>query len=130
MRLLLDTHFAFWVPAQRGFLRDSETALLATATELVISSVSLWELRLKWQRLHASGARKGPVDPADLLRTILAGPFRLLALAPEQAVIQLTVPLAHNDPFDELLLAQAQLEGLRLMTRDRQLRDHPLALAV
>ena len=91
--------------------------------------MSLWELRLKWHRLHPSGARKGPVDPGDLLKAIQHGPYVLLALKPEHTVTPLSTPLGHSDPFDELLLAQAQVEGLRLLTRDRAMLRHPLAVA-
>ena len=128
MRLLLDTHFVLWVVAQRNRLTAAEIVLINGAADLVISSASLWELRLKWDRLHPSGARKGPVDPGDLLEAILRGPYVLLALTPEHAVTPLTVSLQHRDPFDELLLAQAQAEGLRLLTRDRALVGHPLAV--
>jgi len=128
--LLLDTHFAFWVVADRDRLTGAELELVAGANELVISSVSLWELRLKWHRLHPSGARKGPVDPGDLLEAISRGPYVLLSLTPGHAVVPLATPLQHSDPFDELLLAQAQAEGLRLLTRDRALLGHPLAAVI
>ncbi len=128
MTLLLDTHFAFWIPALRALVTTVELAMVASADEIVISTVSLWELRLKWNSLHASGSRKGPIDPEDLLKIIAGGPYRLLPLLPQHTVTKLDSPMSHRDPFDELLLAQAQAEGLRLLTRDRELLAHPLAI--
>lgn len=130
MRLLLDTHFVYWAAIRLDLLSTAEIDLIGQAEERVISAVSFWELRLKWDRFHPSGTRKGPVDPADLLDAVTRGSFTLLPLSLLQAVTVLATPIEHRDPFDELLLAQAQAEGLRLLTRDRALLTHPLALGV
>jgi PIN domain nuclease of toxin-antitoxin system len=53
--------------------------------------------------------------------------WTFLPLVPRHALAPLSPPATHKDPFDEMLLIQAQVEGLRLLTRDRALLDHPLA---
>ena len=98
-------------------------------TSLVLSAIAVWGLRLKWHSFHISGARKGPVDPASIVAFGAAMEWELLPLTAHHAAAQLTQPLKHKDPFDELLLAQAQEEGMRLLTRDAKLAGHPFALA-
>ena len=130
MRLLLDTPIALWLALDKGLLSSGECALLdAQDTDVLVSAVSIWELRLKWHGLHASGQRKGPAHPRQVLDTLVNGGMPMLALKGEHAAAELAVPLGHKDPFDELLLVQAQEEGCRLLTRDTKLAGHPLALA-
>lgn len=129
MKLLLDTHFAVWLASNEARVSDAERALVARPdVELVCSAVSIWELRLKWNRVTLQGVRKGPASPEAVMAFGQAMSWSFLALLPEHAASQLDVPVAHKDPFDELLLAQAQVEGMRLLTRDRALVGHPLAV--
>lgn len=103
---------------------------MATAdTPLVLSAVAVWELRLKWHSFHFSGQRKGPVDPAVVVAFAAAMDWELLPLTARHAVAALAQPLGHKDPFDELLLVQAQEEGMRLLTRDAKLAGHEFAVA-
>ena len=130
MRLLLDTHIAVWAVLDPGALTEPERSCMAAAdTPLVLSAVSLWELRLKWDRLHPSGVRKGPLEPTVVLAFAAAMEWELLPLTARHAAAQLKQPLGHKDPFDELLLVQAQEEGMRLITRDAKLADHQFAFS-
>lgn len=129
MRLLLDTHFAIWLSLREDRLTRAERALVEREdNELVCSSVSLWELRLKWYSTSLEGVPKGPASPESVMDFGQGMNWTFLPLLPVHAVTSLEVPIAHRDPFDELLLAQAQVEGLRLLTRDKVLLGHPLAL--
>jgi PIN domain nuclease of toxin-antitoxin system len=83
-------------------------------------------LRLKWHRFHVSGECKGPAHPPHVLQTLVDGGIPLMPLTGEHAAAELAVPLPHKDPFDELLLVQAQEEGCKLLARDARLADHPL----
>ena len=131
MRILLDTHYLVWTVAEQSKLSRAEIILLeGDPNDIYCSVVSLWELRLKWSRQHRSGERKGPVDPELVLDFVNESEWRFLPLSVEHAVTPLQVPLEHSDPFDELLLVQAQVEGLRLLTRDARLSEHPLAYLV
>ncbi len=96
---------------------------------LVLSAVVVWELRLKWHSFHISGDRKGPVSPASIVKFATAMDWEFLPLTSHHAMTDLAHPLEHKDPFDELLLVQAQEEGLRLLTRDSKLYHHPDAVA-
>lgn len=128
MRLLLDTHFVHWITLRDGSLTSREIDLLDDqATEVFASAISLWELRIKSNLLHVSGARKGPADPVQLLAALNRIDVPVLGLSPEQAATSLDVPIDHRDPFDELLLIQAQTLDARLLTRDSRLLGHPLA---
>lgn len=129
MRLLLDTHIALWLAIEEHKLTRGERSVLSAVNELpFFSAVSIWEMRLKWHSLHPSGARKGPASPDEVLRILRDMQFQELSLSADDAATPLDIPLHHKDPFDELLVAQAQARGLRLLTRDATLAAHPLAV--
>ena len=124
----MDTHFCFFVTIRTDLLKPKERDVIDRSDELAFSAVSIWEARLKWNSRYASGERKGPVDPAELLEALTLRDIPALGISPALAAISLVRPLAHRDPFDELLLIQAQEGGYRLLTRDEPLGHHPLAL--
>lgn len=127
MRLLLDTHIALWFATERDRLGPGElSAILDPDNEISVSAVSIWELRIKWNRWFRSGMRKGPFHPEGLLAAIQGFELTVISLTAEQSAAALNTPLAHNDPFDDLLLTVAQVTGQRLLTRDSELRGHPL----
>ena len=128
MRLLLDTHIALWLASDESELNAREFSLLRNSdTEIALSVIAIWELRLKWQSLHRSGDRKGPLDPNAVLAAFQRLKVPIIALEPNVAATALQHPIRHKDPFDELLLVQAQELGMKLFTRDGDLKDHPLA---
>ena len=131
MRLLLDTHYVFALGVAWSDLSAGERQFFeSTDAELFISAVSIWEMRVKWGARHPSGERKGPVDPSVLLQALLRGGFAFLPLQASHAAAALVVAQVHKDPFDEVLLAQAQEEGMVLLTRDAAVARHPLARTV
>lgn len=131
MKLLLDTHYAFALAGAPGRLSSKEQRYLERhSAHFVLSLVSLWEARIKWNVYDARGHRKGPMD-AETMFTILSRlGVETLDLAPAHIFATLRQSLPHSDPFDELLVAQAQVEGMRLLTRDTQLAGHPLAQTI
>lgn len=131
MSVLLDTHYVYAIAGTPGRLSAAERQYLASHDEpFRVSAVSIWEMRLKWKALYISGQRKGPLSPAQALHILSLQPIEFLPLMPVQASAVLQSPLTHDDPFDELLLVQAQTEGLKLLTRDQKLRGHPLVLSL
>lgn len=129
MKLLLDTHIALWLALRDELLNAAERALLLDPdTQIAFSAVSIWELRLKWNSFHGSGRRKGPASPDATLAVLRGAEYLELPLTAQHAVAELAAPLTHKDPFDELLIVQAQEEGFRLLTRDARLVGHPLAV--
>ncbi len=130
MRILLDTHWLYDFMEAPGKLPATARRLLADRnTQLFSSAVSVWEMRLKLHTRHRDGARKSRFDPKDVLAALEDLDIPVLAMTPAHAARPLETPLPHRDPFDELLLVQAQEEGLKLLTRDRLLIGHPLAVS-
>ena len=128
MRLLLDTHIVVWTTLDPDALTKAERTRMAEADmRLVLSAVAVWELRLKWNSFDPLGRRKGPIDPASVTAFAKAMDWELLPLTAGHAA-ELAQPIGHRDPFDELLLVQAQEEGMLLLTRDAKLIGHPCAV--
>ena len=129
MRLLLDTHIALWLSQGGKELTPAEREFIDLASELSVSAASFWELRLKWNSRFSSGERKGPADPIVVRRELVGYDCTFITVTDDDAVASLEPPIGHSDPFDEILLVQAQQRDLRLLTRDSRLTDHPIALA-
>ncbi len=85
-------------------------------------------MRLKYRAHHPSAKRKSPFNPNAVVAMIERQDVTLLSMTMQHAARELESPIPHKDPFDELLLVQAQEEGLRFLTVDRQLIGHPLAI--
>ena len=125
MRLLLDSHILLAITSREvSKLGGGIVALLdATEHQKFVSAASLWELAIKYRlsklRLDV------PLDNfADYFTALEYG---LLNVDHRHAVEPLEIAPPTRDPFDRLLLAQCQIEGMRLVTRDRALLAHPLA---
>ncbi len=130
MRILLDTSYLFDFMDRPGKLLESERrVLVAHETVLYVSAVSIWEIRLKHNAHHPSGLRKSRFSPDDVVAALEEQEVTFLPMTMLHAARELETPLDHKDPFDELLLVQAQEEGLRLLTVDRLLARHPLSVA-
>ena len=130
MRVLLDTSYLYRLMEARGRFSDEQRRFFSEhEVQLHVSAVSIWEMRLKYHSLRASGERKSPFDPAEVISVIeKLEVVTIVPLTERHAACELQTPLSHKDPFDELLLAQAQEENLRLLTTDRRLIGHPLAI--
>ena len=131
MGVLIDTTYLYALMISRALFTNSEREFLKERdAQIVVSAVSIWEMRLKYAKWHRSGRRKSPFDPQRVVEALRDQDISFLPLREDHAARALDVPLRHKDPFDELLLAQAQVEGLRFLTIDRLLVDHPLAITV
>jgi PIN domain nuclease of toxin-antitoxin system len=114
-RVLLDTHIALWaVTGSRRLSRKSQQFIL-DAEEVHVSAATLWEIAIK----HALGKGDMPVSSAQALQAFRDAGYALLVVKPEHAVRVEALPSIHSDPFDRLLVAQAQFEPMTLMTSDR-----------
>jgi len=127
VRLLLDTHIFVWLASGRSRLSVAERVVLEAADELLVSLISIWELRIKWERSQAKAAAEQLITPAQALGFIDEGQVDLALLAGRDLATTLFPPIPYGDPFDEMLLVHAQRLGARLLTRDQNLVDHPLA---
>ena len=116
MNLLLDSHILLWYADQNARMSESGVASIQTARNLYFSAASIWELSLK---MHTG---KLPVRDVQAL-AIRLGCF-LVPVTPNHASAIISLPRIHGDPFDHMLLAQAKVEGLTLMTHDKILGDY------
>ena len=122
MKLLLDTHVLLWaVSDPRRLPADVHSLMEAPATELVFSAASLWEIAIK----NSLGRRAFSVDPRLLRRNLLENDYRELSITGAHATAVDLLPPIHKDPFDRILVAQAQFEGLTLLTADDTLARYP-----
>ena len=129
MHVLLDTTYLYRLMEALGTLPEADRQFLAERqARLYVSAVSIWEMRLKYNARHPSGARKSRFDPNDVIAALDGQEVTFLPMTMAHAARALETPLGHRDPFDELLLVQAQEEGLKLLTADRRLAAHPLAV--
>ena len=115
MRLLLDSHALHWTVLEPGRLRTATADVLTdSANAVYYSAVNLWELGIK----RAKG--KFAFDDAELLDAIGRQRFDELPISTRHGLEAASLPPHHSDPFDRMLIAQARLEGLTLVTSDRQ----------
>lgn len=122
MRLLVDSHVLIWAADRQALLPQRyKDALSAPETEAYVSAASVLEIGIK--RLA------GKLDvPGDLFERALAAGYRALDITWDHAQAVEALPLLHKDPFDRLLIAQAQCEGLTLLTVDRQIAQYDVAI--
>ena len=129
MRILLDTSYLNDLMAAPGRLSEVERRFLAQPeTQIYVSTVSIWEMRLKHNARRRTGLRKSPFDPNDVIAVLKGQHVSFLPITVRHAARELDTPLEHKDPFDELLIVQAQEEGLKLLTTDQQMAGHPLTV--
>ena len=115
MRLLLDTHVLLWTIAESRRLSAAARALIGEPdNELTFSSVSLWEVAIKAGR----GRDDFRIDVSSLRRSLFDNDYVELPITGAHAVALGALPPIHRDPFDRMLVAQAIVEGLTLVTSD------------
>ena len=114
MRLLLDSHVALWTLGRSAPLGDECANHLRGADEVYFSAVTPWELGIK-------RAKRRIVYPDGLVDELLACGFEELTITAAHADAATRLPQHHADPFDRMLIAQAQAESLTLVTADEQL---------
>jgi len=125
MRLLLDTHVLIWMAYQPERLTPKGRRMLhLVENELVFSVVSLWEIGVK----RALGRKDFNFDPHILRGELLVRGFRELQVTGEHALAVAQLPELHRDPFDRLLLCQALVEGLTLLSNDDVVLQYPVTV--
>ena len=115
MNLLLDTHILLWIAAQPDQLsNECREMLLNPSNNLIFIAASLWEISIK----TGIGRSDFNVDPIRLRRMLLQHTYRELPISGEHAIALMALPSLHKDPFDRMLIAQARIEGMLLITSD------------
>jgi len=126
MRVLIDTHTFIWLVAMTTRLRPSTRALLADpANTVLLSAVSAWEIAIK----YGTGRLALPTVPSLYIPSrVERHGLTPLAIEHRHAVAVAELPAVHKDPFDRLLVAQAIVEGVPLITADGKLRSYPVQI--
>jgi PIN domain nuclease of toxin-antitoxin system len=117
MNLLLDAHTILWVVGGTSKLRQDARRAIEAADRAYVSAASIWELTVK----HARGRLIAPDDLSERLHDL---GFLELALGWEHARVAGGLPMHHRDPFDRMLVAQAIVERLTIVTRDDMIRQY------
>ena len=115
MRILIDSHVLVWLLNDSRLLGPASRDLLESGVEVNVSLVSIWELGLK----HMNG--KLPITINELIDGSEQLGLEMLALRPEHLLRYETVKLTHKDPFDTLLVAQAEQEDCVFLTIDKNI---------
>ncbi|MBM3099333.1 type II toxin-antitoxin system VapC family toxin [Gluconobacter cerinus] len=122
MKLLLDTHLLLWAAGEpdrlsvraRSLMEDQDNAL-------VFSAASLWEVTIK----AGLGRADFQIDPHLLRRGLIENDYEELPVTGQHALAVGQLPDVHRDPFDRILVAQATVEGLLLLTHDPLVQAYP-----
>jgi PIN domain nuclease of toxin-antitoxin system len=122
VKLLVDTHVLIWAVLEDAALPERfHAALSDPAAEVHVSAVSVWEVSIK----RALGKL---AVPSDLFDQAVKSGCVALPITWDHARAVETLPMHHADPFDRLLIAQARVEGLTLLTADRTFAAYDVAL--
>jgi PIN domain nuclease of toxin-antitoxin system len=123
MKLLLDSHtFLWWLVEDPKLTAEARQAMADPSSIVHVSAATVWELSIK--------ATLGKLDlgGADLVEEIEANDFVELPMTARHAFAAGTLPRHHEDPFDRMLIAQAGVEGLTVVTRDPAFRAYGVAI--
>jgi PIN domain nuclease of toxin-antitoxin system len=123
VRVLLDTHLLLWALAAPSKLPAMARKQIEVA-EVFVSAASIWEISIK------SALGKLAADPREVLDAVEPAGFNLLSVTGEHAAKVRELPPLHRDPFDRLLVAQASIEPMILLTNDEALRAYGTIVSV
>lgn len=122
MRLLLDTHVMLWAISDPERLSaQARGAIASEENEVFVSVVSPWEIAIKKSRNRIE-------TPDDLDRGLESSQFKLIPVLLRHTKAVESMPHHHRDPFDRMLVAQAIVDGMTLVTADRKLTRYAVAL--
>lgn len=123
MRLLLDTHVFLWWWSGDGKLNRVTRRYIEQAQEVFVSAASAWEIVIKSAlgKLRFEGTIHGAIEECE---------FTELAVVTHHADAVRGLPLHHSDPFDRMLIAQARVEALTIVTHDKVFRAYPVPIAL
>ena len=121
MKLLLDTHILLWALNDDPKLTSKARKALQAAESLIVSAVTIWEISIK----KSIGKLRVEEDPVRYAKAAGCLPLSVTWMHGDIAG---SLPLHHADPFDRLLIAQAQHEGLTILTADRMFKQYDVAL--
>jgi len=123
MNLLLDAHALLWsLRDDFNLSHEARTAIVNPENRVVVSTVSVAEIRIK------ENLGKLESVPSDLDSLLLQVPFEILEFNLNHAMALGTLPHHHRDPFDWMLIVQAQIEQLTMVTRDYNIKKYDIPI--
>lgn len=124
MNYLLDTHIILWWLSEPSKIATKARKIISDKNQSVsVSSVSFWEMAIK----QGIGRLR---MPDNIITTLTHEGFSLLSLTPEEALTVAYLPKHHNDPFDRMLISQAKLNNMTIISRDEQFQHYPVQLLI
>ncbi len=123
MKVLVDTHIVLWWLLDDPALSAEVKDVLDHEPDAFVSAATTWEIAIK----QATGKLKGPKDLPERVRD--SGLVEL-PITIEHSLAAARLPRLHNDPFDRMLIAQALINGLTLVTRDAEVRRYKVPMLV
>lgn len=120
MNYLLDTHvILWWLTTPKELSGKAHKIISDKENTIFASSVSLWEMSIKKSlgRLTL---------PRNILEVMHSEGFTILSIGPEEALGICDLPMLHQDPFDRMLVMQAKMHDLVLLTRDKNVMSYPV----
>ncbi len=121
MKFLIDTHVLLWAAGGAGLSASAANLLSDPENELLFSAASIWEIAIK----TSLGRSDFDLDAGVFRRALLESGYEELAITGAHAAGVATLPDLHRDPFDRLLIAQAVVEGVTLLSADRAVLAYP-----
>jgi PIN domain nuclease of toxin-antitoxin system len=119
--ILLDTHaLLWWMESDSRLSTEARRAIEDPETQVLVSAGSLWEIAIK----HRNGKLKAPNLVNDFQKELDTAGFVELPISARHAVRAALLPTNHKDPFDRVLIAQAEIESVPIVTRDSMFDDY------
>ncbi|OGT37186.1 MAG: hypothetical protein A3F12_04175 [Gammaproteobacteria bacterium RIFCSPHIGHO2_12_FULL_38_14] len=122
MEYLLDTHvILWWLTQPQKINQKAQQIIQDQSNRIFLSSASFWEMAIKKSigRLTL---------PHNLIETITAENFKILPILPEECLGVADLPLLHSDPFDRLIIIQAKLNNMIVITNDQKIAEYPVVI--
>ncbi|NOT48303.1 MAG: type II toxin-antitoxin system VapC family toxin [Acidobacteria bacterium] len=125
MRILLDTHVLIWyLEGNQGLSRTNRQKIVDPDNEIFFSLAGFWEIAIK------AGTNKLKISRSlsEILQQLSAQSIQVLNIQPGHILQLATLPFHHRDPFDRMMIAQAQVEFLPVLTHDSAFADYGIKL--
>ena len=122
MEYLLDTHvILWWLTQPQKINQKAQQIIQDQSNRIFLSSASFWEMAIKKSigRLTL---------PHNLIETITAENFKILPILPEECLGIADLPLLHSNPFDRLIIIQAKLNNMIVITNDQKIAEYPVVI--
>jgi PIN domain nuclease of toxin-antitoxin system len=125
MQLLIDTHILIWfLEGNKSLSKPRRQIIINPRNDVLVSIAALWEMAIK----ISLGKLTLSQPFADVIKQIAAEDIDILPISPEHTLQVSTLPFHHRDPFDRIIVAQAQVENLPVMSNDAEFGNYGIKI--